>query len=310
MKVLIAEDEIVSRRLIESSVRRWGYDAVVANDGLEASQVLQSPGAPKLILLDWMMPGLDGIQICRELRDAEGESYAYVLLLTSKHSKDDVIHGLEAGADDYIAKPFDPQELKVRLRTGKRISCLLDQLTTARETLRELAARDPLTGLWNHGSIVDLLANELSRAQRQRESIGVVLLDLDHFKSINDTYGHLVGDQVLREVAQAMKETIRPYDAAGRLGGEEFLLVLPGCDQINALSHAERLRLTLNRISVTMPSGPLNFTASFGVTVVGPDTSVNARTAIRAADSAMYDAKRAGRDRVAFRDICRNPEFV
>jgi diguanylate cyclase (GGDEF)-like protein len=300
MKVLVAEDELVSLRLIESSVRRWGYDVVVAKDGLEASQILHGEDAPKLAILDWMMPGLDGVQLCRELRQRKDERYVYVLLLTSKQAKSDVIEGLEAGADDYIRKPFDPQELRVRLRTGKRILCLLDQITAARETLRELAARDPLTGLWNHSSIIELLVTELERAQRQGTSVGVALVDLDRFKSINDTYGHLVGDHVLREAAQIMSHAIRPYDAVGRLGGEEFLVVLPGCDQINAVSHAQRLRTALNRTTVNTSSGPLQFTASFGVTVAPPEAGIDAQAAIDIADSAMYAAKHAGRDRVEF----------
>jgi two-component system cell cycle response regulator len=304
MKVLVADDEVVSRRLIETSVRRWGYEAVVARDGLEASQILHSPDAPKLAVLDWMMPGLDGIELCRELRKGEGDSYTYVVLLTGKRNKTDVVQGLEAGADDYLIKPFDPQELRVRLQTGKRILCLLEQLKAARETLRALAARDPLTGLWNHSSIIDLLVNEIDRAERQSTYVAVALVDLDHFKSINDTHGHLIGDSVLVEAAQVMSCSIRPYDAVGRLGGEEFLIVLPGCDQINAVGHAERLRLALNRIAVSTPSGPVHFTASFGVTVVGPETRVDARTAIQTADSAMYAAKRAGRDRVEISTPC------
>jgi diguanylate cyclase (GGDEF)-like protein len=303
MKVLVADDEIVSRRLIESSVRRWGYDVVVASDGLEAAQILNGEGAPKLAVLDWMMPGLDGVQLCRQLRQVKEDHYTYIILLTAKHSQADVVEGLEAGADDYITKPFDPQELRVRLRTGKRILCLLDQLTTARETLRELAARDPLTSVWNHNSIIDLLGNELHRAERQGASVGVILVDLDRFKAINDTYGHLAGDEVLREVAQFLTHSIRPYDAVGRLGGEEFLIVMPGCDEINAVSHAERLRAGLNRIAVNTLSGSINVTGSFGATVVGPESRVDAQTAIRIADAAMYEAKNAGRDRVEFRAI-------
>jgi diguanylate cyclase (GGDEF)-like protein len=303
MKVLVADDEIVSRRLIESSVRRWGYDVVVASDGLEAAQILNGEGAPKLAVLDWMMPGLDGVQLCRQLRQVKEDHYTYIILLTAKHSQADVIEGLEAGADDYITKPFDPQELRVRLRTGKRILCLLDQLTTARETLRELAARDPLTSVWNHNSIIDLLGNELHRAERQGASVGVILVDLDRFKAINDTYGHLAGDEVLREVAKFLTHSIRPYDAVGRLGGEEFLIVMPGCDEINAVSHAERLRAGLNRIAVNTLSGSINVTGSFGATVVGPESRVDAQTAIRIADAAMYEAKNAGRDRVEFRAI-------
>jgi diguanylate cyclase (GGDEF)-like protein len=304
MKVLVADDEVVSRRLIESSVRRWGYEPVVANDGLEASQILHSADPPKLAVLDWLMPGLDGVQVCRQLRQQKEDSYTYIILLTAKHTQSDVVEGLAAGADDYIAKPFDPQELKVRLHTGKRILCLLDQLTTARETLRELAAHDPLTALWNHKAITELLVNELNRADRQGSSVGVVLIDLDHFKSVNDTYGHLVGDQVLRDAAKCMNSVVRPYDAVGRLGGEEFLIVLPGCDEINAVSHAERLRSELSQIVVNTLTRPINFTASCGVTVVGPEMRVDAETAIRNADSAMYAAKHAGRNRVEFGAGC------
>jgi diguanylate cyclase (GGDEF)-like protein len=301
MKVLVADDEIVSRRLIESSVRRWGYDVIVAGDGIEAARILQQPDAPKLAVLDWLMPGLDGVQLCKQLREQKGDSYTYILLLTAKHTKHDVIEGLEAGADDYITKPFDPQELRVRLRTGKRILFLLDQLTTTREALRQLAAHDPLTSLWNHNSIIDLLSSEIHRAQRQGTSVGVVLADLDKFKSINDTYGHLVGDHVLRQAATALGTSIRPYDAVGRFGGEEFLIILPGCDQVNAISHAERLRVALTRMEVSTPAGvSLQFTASFGVTVVGPDDCADADTAIHIADIAMYAAKHAGRDRVEF----------
>jgi diguanylate cyclase (GGDEF)-like protein len=300
MKVLVADDEQMSRRLIETSVRRWGYDVVVACDGLEASQILNGENPPKLAILDWMMPGLDGIQLCKKLRQLKDENYVYILLLTARQTKSDVIEGLEAGADDYISKPFDPQELKVRLRTGKRILCLLDQITAARETLRELAARDPLTGLWNHSAIIELLVSEIDRAERHGTCLGIALVDLDRFKSINDTYGHLIGDHVLREAAQIMSHSVRPYDAVGRLGGEEFLVILPGCDQINAVSHAERLRSALNRAVVNTHAGPLRFTASFGVTVVAPEAGMDAQTAIGTADIAMYAAKHAGRDRVEF----------
>ena len=300
MKVLVAEDEIVSRRLLEASLRRWNYDVVTASDGLEASRILQAPDAPKLAVLDWLMPGMDGAQLCRQIRQAETDAYTYILLLTSKHAKRDVVQGLKAGADDYIAKPFDPQELRVRLRTGKRILCLLDQLTAARETLRDLAARDPLTRLWNHSSIIELLRNELSRAVRQQGSVGVVLVDLDHFKAINDRHGHLTGDQVLREAALVLQGSVRPYDAVGRLGGEEFLVVLPGCDEINATSHGERLRQALGRIAISTPQGEIRVSASLGVTVVRPDASVDVSTAIHNADLAMYAAKSGGRNRVEF----------
>ncbi|HEX5421975.1 MAG TPA: diguanylate cyclase [Candidatus Acidoferrales bacterium] len=301
MKVLVADDEVVSRRLIETSVRRWGYEVIVASDGIEAARILQQPDAPKLAVLDWMMPGLDGVQLCRQLRQQNSNPYTYILLLTAKQTQRDVVNGLEAGADDYITKPFDPQELRVRLRTGKRILFLLDQLTTTREALRQLAARDPLTSLWNHNSIIELLSGEIQRAQRQGTCVGLVLADLDKFKVVNDTYGHLVGDHVLRQTATALTNTIRPYDAAGRLGGEEFLVILPGCDQMNSISHAERLRVALHRMEVSTPMETrLRLSASFGVTVIGPDEYWDADMAIHIADTAMYAAKYAGRDRVEF----------
>jgi diguanylate cyclase (GGDEF)-like protein len=300
MRALVAEDEIVSRRLLESSLRRWGYDVVTACDGLEAAKILEAPDAPKLAVLDWLMPGIDGTQLCRQIRQTQTDSYTYMLLLTSKHTQRDVVEGLEAGADDFICKPFDPQELRVRLRTGKRILYLMDQLTAARDTLRDLAARDPLTNLWNHSSIIELLRNELSRGERLRASVGVILVDLDNFKAINDGYGHLLGDEVLREAARALGGSIRLYDALGRLGGEEFLVVLPGCDEINATSHAERLRQAVDRISVTTPKGQISVSASVGVTVVRPDAFVDAQLAIHTADLAMYAAKGAGRNRVEF----------
>ena len=298
MKALVADDEIVSRRLIESSIRRWGYEVAGANEGIKALQILLQADPPHMAVLDWLMPGLDGGELCRQVRARKDEAYTYILLLSSKKKSDDVVAGLEAGADDYITKPFEPQELKVRLRTGKRILCLLEQLTSARETLRDLAARDPLTGLWNHNSIFELMEKELARAERQGTSNGIVLADLDHFKHVNDTHGHLAGDRVLCAAAEAIRTTVRPYDLVGRFGGEEFIILLSGCDELNAVSHCERLRQAISNQAIEAGDQEIRVTASFGVTVVGPESRVNAEVALHVADSAMYLAKRNGRDRV------------
>ncbi len=302
MKVLVADDEAVSRKLLESTLRRWGYEVVVASDGIEAFRLLQEPDAPKLAILDWLMPGMDGVQICREIRQLRSEPYTYMLLLTGKNAKCDVIEGLDAGADDYVIKPYDAQELQVRLRTGKRILYLQEQLIAARETLRDQATHDALTGVWNRAATLELLTNELSRQQRHGGSVGVILIDLDRFKQINDNHGHLIGDEALCAAATAMQSCTRRYDAVGRFGGEEFIVVLPGCDSINALSHAERMRTAIEQIAIQTPQATVSVTASLGVAVTRPDQSIDAVGLIRAADAALYQAKHNGRNRVEFSD--------
>src|SRR5713226_5274467 len=248
MRILIADDSIVSRHLLDATLRKWGYEVVVACDGLEAWEVLQSEGAPRLAILDWVMPGLTGPEVCKRVREVSADKetrYTYLLLLTSKSQREDIIEGMESGADDYLTKPFDQHELKVRLRPGTRIIELQHELIAARETLRDQATRDFLTRIWNRSSILDILQRELARSSREKRSFGLVLADLDHFKAINDTYGHFAGDAVLREFVRRMTSSMRPYDAIGRYGGEEFLFVLPGCDNACLASQAERMRAAL-----------------------------------------------------------------
>lgn len=302
MKVLVADDEPMSRRLIEASLKRWQYEVVVAEDGYQAFDILQQPDAPKLAVLDWLMPRMDGLEVCRKIREKQGEPYRYIVLLTGKQQRSDVIEGLDAGADDYVIKPFEPDELRVRLRTGKRILFLQDQLISAREALREQATHDSLTGLYNRAAILEILESELSRQQRHGGSLGLVLLDLDRFKQINDVHGHLAGDAVLREAAKAMRLISRPYDAVGRLGGEEFVIVLPGCDRTNAVSHAERMRMAIANITIPSTSGQVTVTASAGVTIATPDLKTDALRMLRASDVALYRAKDAGRNTVVFAD--------
>lgn len=228
MRVLIADDDDVMRHILEASLTKWGYETVVARNGLEAWRILQANDAPRLAILDWIMPGMDGLEVCREIRKAEDTPYIYLLLLTAKHKREDVIAGMDAGADDYISKPFDPQELKVRLRAGRRILDLQAELVAARESLRYQATHDGLTGLLNRSAVLDTLRNELERANRQSIPLCLMLADFDHFKAINDTYGHTIGDAVLCEAARRMRSSIRTYDCVGRYGGEEFVFILPG----------------------------------------------------------------------------------
>ncbi len=298
MRILIAEDDPVSRRLLEATLVRWDYEVVVTCDGPAALECLQRDDAPSLALLDLIMPGMNGDEVCRLVRDRTNGKYIYLLLLTAKSHKADLIHGLNAGADDYLVKPVDPMELKARLNTGRRILGLQEQLIAARETMRRQAMRDGLTGAWNHAAILDILKCELHRAQREGNSVCVVLADLDHFKDVNDTFGHLAGDEALCEAYRRMANAMRPYDMIGRYGGEEFLIVLPGCDEPGALHFCERLRGHIADSPVTYKKEEITVTVSVGAVVHDSNESADCQALLQAADLALYRAKHAGRNRV------------
>ena len=298
MKILIAEDDSVSRRMLTSLLSRSGYEVVAVEDGVKAWEILQAEDAPRLALLDWMMPGMDGVGVCRQARKQVGRPYAYLILLTAKGGKVDVIEGLESGADDYLTKPYDAQELKARMRVGLRILELEDNLVASRDAMQFKATHDPLTGLWNRGAVLDFLQRELSRARREKSALGILLCDLDHFKRINDTRGHEAGDEVLREVARHFKGAVRPYDAVGRYGGEEFLILLPGCDLPTTLERAEELRAAISAQPVQTAQGNIPVTLSMGVLVSRDWPQMDADALLRTADGALYRAKAAGRNRV------------
>jgi diguanylate cyclase (GGDEF)-like protein len=299
MKVLIADDESVSRHMLRRLLMKWGYEVVAAEDGDAAWNFLKSPDAPRMALLDWMMPGKNGVEVCRELRKHRPEPYTYLLLLTAKDAKENIVEGLESGADDYLTKPYHPQELRARIRVGLRLLDLEDNLVQAREAMRFKATHDTLTGVWNRGAIMELLEREVSRSRREGSSLGVLIADLDHFKSVNDTYGHLAGDHVLREVTKRMQADVRPYDAVGRYGGEEFLILLPGCDNTATREKAERLRRAIMQYPVETESGPLNVTISVGAVASGDWPRSTANQVLQMADSALYRAKEEGRNRTA-----------
>lgn len=296
MKVLIAEDEVVSRRKLAALLNRWGFEVVAVSDGTEAWQALQQEDPPRLAILDWMMPGMDGLQICREVKKLADRPYIYLLLLTGKDQKDDIVEGLEAGADEYLCKPFDPIELKARVRAACRVLDLHARINAAIEKLRVEATHDSLTGVWNRSAILGILKIQLARSARERSPLCVVMADIDLFKRVNDTYGHLVGDAVLVEVNKRMRGTIRPYDAVGRYGGEEFLIVAPGCDLTGGQHLAERLWVAVSCEPIETSEGPIGVSVSLGV--ASSDGAKDADSLIHAADAALYRAKRGGRNRV------------
>jgi len=298
--VLIAEDDPIFRRILQSWFKRWDYSVTAVDNGLDAWKVLQREDAPKLAILDWMMPGMDGIELCRKIRSLEHGPYRYVLLLTAKDDKQDVVAGLEAGADDYLTKPFDVDELRARVRAGKRILDLQAALIKAHGALQFEAAHDPLTQLWNRGAIMGFLKGELERTRRSNGSLGLIMADIDHFKKINDTYGHLIGDTVLKEASSRLNATLRSYDSVGRYGGEEFLIIVPGCDALNLMVTAERLRHCIADHPVDTDAGPIPVTLSLGVVAVevSAQESIDGEALLRAADQALYMAKAGGRNRV------------
>lgn len=295
MRVLVAEDNPVFQSMLRAMLTKWGYSVVVARDGLAAWSALQGEDAPRLAILDWMMPELDGVEVCRRVRNTGREPYIYVLLLTARTDSQDLVDGMEAGADDYLTKPFNAHELRVRLRAGCRILDLQEQLLHAREALRDQATHDGLTKVLNRSAIMDVLRNEIARAERDHQPLSLLMLDLDRFKSINDTYGHQMGDAALREAALRMRTACRRYDSVGRYGGEEFLMVLPGCDLADACSQAERLREAIAASSFSCGSESLQVTISVGVSSAHDH---HADTMIREADEALYRAKSQGRNRV------------
>ncbi len=296
MKVLLAEDDPAARILFSRWLTKWGYQVTAVGDGLSALEALRDDQGLRLCVVDWMMPGLDGVDVCRAIR-ARSEPYAYVILLTGKTEKEDVVRGLDAGADDYIAKPCHALELEVRLRAGRRVLDLQEALIASREALRREAMHDALTGLLNRTALLEHLERELLRVARQSGSLCAIMIDVDHFKSINDEHGHLVGDSVLRMLARRFGGVLRTYDAAGRFGGEEFLLVLPDCDARYGQAVAERLRREIAGRPVRTQRGDIQVTASLGVAAAEPSRHASAEMLLRAADLAMYRAKFDGRNR-------------
>jgi len=301
VKVLVADDDLLLRRMLEHELGLAGYDVVTAGDGLEAWDVLQRERI-RMLVVDWLMPGLDGSDLIRRIRASGGPGYTYIILLTAKNGRDEIVEGLNLGADDFVAKPFRREELVARMGVGARILDLEQRLSASVAREEALALLDSLTGLPNRRGLYERAQAELSRARREKGSVSVIMMDLDHFKEINDQFGHAVGDEALRRVAKVLQENRRDYDFTGRWGGEEFLVILPGASLVQAGLVAERLRSAIQSIELTVGGqGTVGLRASFGAAAACPATSpVGLDELLERADDAMYRAKREGRNRVRF----------
>jgi diguanylate cyclase (GGDEF)-like protein len=286
----LVEDSIIDRHQIAGYLGDWDFDFKAVGSGTEAWNLLQKPDAPGLVLLDWMLPGLDGIELCRRIRrlGADG-TYFYTVMLTAKDKKQDLLTAMAAGADDYLAKPVDPSELRARVLVGKRILEL-------QQSLKFAATHDFLTKLLNRAEALAGLKRELSRSERTGQPVGIILADIDHFKQVNDSHGHAAGDEALKEVARRLRSDLRPYDLAGRYGGEEFLLILPTCNLGVATQRAEQLRLSVSREPVFTLFGSVPLSLSMGITVANSDSGLTAQELLQQADVALYRAKEKGRN--------------
>ncbi len=298
MKVLIADDENITRRRLEKILTDMDFEVVSCKDGLDAWKVIQSENAPNLLILDWMMPGMDGVEICRKVREQATEPYTFILLLTSKGDSNDFVKGMEAGADDYITKPFNHNELGARLRAGKRIVELNEALLSVRDNLEKQAVHDKLTGLYNRHHMSDILDKEFSRTLRYQTDLSCLLLDLDYFKDVNDTFGHAFGDIVLREFADCLKENARKTDIPIRYGGEEFMLLLPNTDIAGSRNVAEKIRAACDKKRYVDGNNSTTVTVSIGIASVKQHQLLESKELLALADKALYRSKAEGRNRV------------
>jgi len=301
MKILVADDDRISRLLMERTLQRSGFEVTTVANGRQAARELSKADGPRLALINWMMPGLDGPGLCREVRSRRDAPYVYIVLLSARELTEDVVAGLEAGADDYLTKPCRPAELTARLHAGRRILELEDKLVEAREAMRFKATHDALTSIWDRGAILSLLRGALHRSACENFPVSVLLCDVDHFKKINDVHGHLAGDEVLQQVSSRLVGAVRSTDSVGRYGGEEFLVVLSGCSRGRLQGVAEGIRRAIGSVPFATTSGDIAVSLSAGAIAIDVwDESTPIEQILDQVDGALYRAKRSGRDRVVY----------
>ncbi len=300
-KVLLVEDDPIQASATKEILRKAGYEILWAEDGINAIKLVKSE-KPDIIVLDVMLPGMDGYEVCRWLKLDEGTKGIPIIMLTVKKELSDKISGLQIGADDYLPKPYNELELNARIYASLRTKALQDELKLKNKQLEDLldkvnymAITDALTGLYNRRRFHDVLTSEYERAKRYGTPFSLVMLDIDYFKKINDTFGHDAGDSVLKEVSSILLKSIRDIDTAARYGGEEFMVVLPNTDKVHAMIVAERMRLAIEKHDFTGIDRMIS--VSIGISGM-PDAKVeNEDRLIRCSDFAMYRAKQLGRNR-------------
>ena len=311
MRVLIAEDDAVSRMILRRAVEKFGHECLVAEDGLRAWELFQSTEEVDVVISDWMMPGIDGPEFCRRVREAKNGLYTFFIFLTALGDKEHLLEGMQAGADDYLAKPLDREQLQVRLIAASRVNSLYRQLNEQKAKLEKLneelfttSRRDPLTHLGNRLRLREDLEALSAQAKRYGHSYCAILCDIDFFKAYNDHYGHLAGDEVLEKVAEVISGNLRTGDTAYRYGGEEFLILLPEQNLKSANVAAERLRRSVEDLAIPheakMPPGVV--TISLGLAALPPGEGKSAEALLKEADDALYKAKEAGRNKIAIHE--------
>ena len=297
MKILIVEDELIFRRMVKKYLLEAGYDIVEAEDGQSAWELYQHEPF-HLVITDWMMPRLNGPELVQKIRTSGQKNYTYIIMLTAMDDKDNVVLGLESGADEYLTKPFNSRELVARVASGMRILRLEGQLMQAHQQMEILAMRDELTGLLNRRAIEEYAEAEFNLTARKERALSVIMLDIDHFKSVNDQFGHKFGDHALQQVAKILKEDLRTYDRIGRWGGEEFILILPDTQLKDAATVAERVRVRTAEMKISLENGE-TFSVHISLGAACTTSQFSSLTKlIDAADQALYQAKQTGRNRV------------
>ncbi len=294
--ILIVEDDKDSREILKIYLSKWDYNVFECSNAIEAYEILKKQNI-KIALIDWMLPGISGLEICKKIREDFKDDYIYIIIITGKKNKNDVVEALSKGADDYIMKPFNFDELKVRIEAGKRILIYYNKIKFKYKKLNEESKIDKLTGIYNRETILKKFHFEFERHKRSSNEFCIIIGDIDFFKKINDKYGHIIGDVVLKQVGEILKKSLRKYDLVGRYGGEEFLIILPYTNLLTAKKVAERLKRNISKYSFSHNGIEIKITMSFGISSsIG---SLNPLEMIDKADKALYQSKFTGRDKIS-----------